>query len=134
MPKPFQAVLGILFTALLASSTQAVSQVHSVQGTWTGTASQNTGGTGYQVVMTLTKHGGTTDYPSLNCGGTLTQVGTADGFVFYVESITRGGLNSGGDCIDGTITVALTGEELAWGWVGHHESDVYVAWSKLSRK
>lgn len=134
MSKPSLAILGILSLALIAPTAPASGQVHSVLGTWTGTASQNSGSDGYQVVLTLTKHGGTTDYPALNCGGTLIQVGTADGFVFYVETITRGGVDSGGDCIDGTITVSPTGDQLVWGWVGHYKGDVYVAWSKLSRK
>ncbi len=133
----FRSVLGCCFLTILmagAPGSFAQAQVLSILGTWTGTASQNSGASGYQVVINITEHGGTTDYPGLNCGGRLVRVGTADGFVFYSESITRGGIETGGDCIDGSITVAQTGKELIWGWVGHHGGDIYVAWSKLKRK
>lgn len=122
----------MLMLGLPAPAAQA--QVLSILGTWTGTASQNSGASGYKVVINITEHGGTTDYPGLKCGGKLVRVGTADGFVFFSESITRGGTETGGDCIDGSITVAQTGKNLIWGWVGHHGGDIYVAWSKLTRK
>ena len=132
-----RSVFGWFFLATLMLGPMAYiadAQVLNILGTWTGTASQNSGASGYEVVINITEHGGTTDYPKLKCGGRLVRVGTADGFVFFSESITRGGVDTGGSCIDGTITVAPTGKMLVWGWVGHQDGDVYVAWSKLSRK
>lgn len=132
-----RSVFGCLFLTMLMlglPAPPAQAQVLSILGKWTGTASQNSGESGYKVVINITEHGGTTDYPGLKCGGTLVRVGTADGFVFFSESITRGSIESGGDCIDGTITVAQSGKELIWGWVGHHDGEIYVGWSKLSRK
>jgi hypothetical protein len=72
-----------------------------------------------------------TDYPELKCSGKLTQVGSAEGYLFFTESITRGGKTSGGSCIDGTITVAPTGDRLVWGWVGAFSGETYVT---LKRK
>jgi hypothetical protein len=45
-----------------------------------------------------------------------------------------GGKKSGGSCIDGAVTVAPAGTNLAWGWVGSYDGKVYVAWSNLVRK
>jgi hypothetical protein len=103
-------------------------------GTWTGKVAQNSGSSNYTVVMTITKNGAKTDYPELKCGGTLSRVGVSKGYVFYMETITRGGINSGGRCIDGSVTVAPAGKKLAWGWVGSYRGQVYVAWSNLVRK
>jgi hypothetical protein len=38
------------------------------------------------------------------------QVGAANGYVFYVETMTRGGKSTGGRCIDGTVTIASNGK------------------------
>jgi hypothetical protein len=106
----------------------------SLAGTWTGTVFQNKGKTNYTVVMTISVSGAETDYPELKCGGKLTRVGASGGYVFYTETITRGGQNSGGGCIDGTITVAPAGDNLAWGWMGSFRGDTFVAWSTLKLK
>jgi hypothetical protein len=103
-------------------------------GTWTGTALQNKGKSNYVAVMTITASGGATDYPELKCGGVLTRVGQAGGYVFFTETIKYGGQTSGGGCIDGTITVAAAGDKLAWGWMGSFRGETYVAWSTLTRK
>jgi hypothetical protein len=102
-------------------------------GTWAGSVVQP-GSKGYSIALTLTTGGGTTDYPELKCAGKLTRAGTAGGFTFYLETITQGGLKQGGRCIDGSITVTLAGEKLAWGWVGVHENRTVVAHSMLARK
>jgi hypothetical protein len=87
-------------------------------GSWTGTAAQNVGKSNYTVVMTITSTGAETNYPELNCGGKLKRVGSANGYVFFLETITHGGKSSGGSCINGAVTVTLDGANLAWGWVG----------------
>ena len=124
----------VLSPALTMQSHLAFAQPPTILGTWTGTAAQNEGKSNYTVVMTITSTGAETNYPELNCGGKLKRVGSANGYVFFIETITRGGKNSGGSCIDGAVTVALAGTNLAWGWVGSYGGKVYVAWSNLVRK
>ena len=123
--------------ALACVAFAALSPVHaqepSVAGYWTGEATQSDGST-YVVLMNLTDSGGGTNYPSLNCAGTLTRVGSANGYVFLTETITQGGVAQGGTCIDGSITVALTGEGLAWSWTGQEDGIVSVAWGDLRKK
>jgi hypothetical protein len=75
-----------------------------------------------------------TDYPELSCGGKLSRVGSANGYVFYTETVTRGRFEQGGKCIDGTLTVAVAGNNLTWGWVGSVQGKTFVAWSTLTRK
>ena len=108
-------------------------------GTWTGKlaqsdGAQNDGSSGYSVVMTISANAAVTDYPELKCGGKLRRVGTANGYVFFTETITRGGKSGGGDCIDGTITVARASDKLIWGWVGADNNKTLVAWGTLVRK
>ena len=106
----------------------------AVLGTWTGMVAQNKGQTGYSVGMTIEANAAETEYPELKCGGKLTRVGAANGYVFFTETITHGGHNSGGGCIDGTITVAPASDKLVWGWVGGYNGETFVAWGTLARK
>jgi hypothetical protein len=106
----------------------------AVLGTWTGMVAQNTGQSGYTVVMTIGANAAETEYPELKCGGKLTRVGAANSYVFFTETITHGGHNSGGDCIDGTITVTPASDKLVWGWVGNYKGETFVAWGRLTRK
>ena len=125
-----------LGTTLASASGFAFAQSPAppIAGTWTGTAMQNDGASNYTAILTLTKAGGQTDYPELKCGGILKRVGIANGYVFFTETITRGGKASGGSCIDGTATVAPAGAGLSWGWMGTANGKVYVAWSNMTRK
>jgi hypothetical protein len=124
----------VLSTALMMHSHLAFAEAPTVLGTWTGTVAQNAGKSNYTVVMTITSAGAETNYPELNCGGKLKRIGTSKGYVFFMETITHGGKNTGGTCIDGAVTVAPAGAKLAWGWVGSYGGQVYVAWSNLVRK
>lgn len=123
---------GLACAAMACGAAQAKDP--PVLGSWTGEVQQTGGSSTYTIDMTLSGSGGTTDYPDLNCGGTLARVGSAKGYVFYTETITRGGVGDGGTCIDGTITVAPGREGLAWSWTGTDEGLVIVAWSDLRRK
>ena len=76
----------VLSTALMMQSHLAFAQPPTVLGTWTGTAAQNEGKSNYSVVMTITSTGAETNYPELNCGGKLKRVGSANGYVFFLEN------------------------------------------------
>ena len=104
-----------------------------VTGAWTGPVTQP-GSKPYSIVMTLQATGGETDYPELQCGGKLTRAGSAGGYTFFLETITRGRLDQGGRCIDGSITVTMAGEQLAWGWVGTHQGKTLVGHASLKRR
>jgi hypothetical protein len=42
--------------------------------------------------------------------------------------------DSGGGCIDGTITVAPASDKLVWGRVGSYNGETFVTWGTLTRK
>src|SRR3954467_14772188 len=96
----------VLCVVLATQSRLAFAQAPTILGTWAGIVAQNSGKSNYSVIMTITSTGAETNYPELNCGGKLRRVGTSKGYVFFMETITRGGKNSGGSCIDGAVTVA----------------------------
>ena len=75
-----------------------------------------------------------TTYPDLDCTGTLTRVGASNSYVFFVEIITKGAVDKGGRCPDGTITVARAGNDLALFWFGSIEANMIVAYGTLSKK
>ena len=104
-----------------------------VAGTWSGTVTQVGRQSKYTVALTITAKGGETDYPEQGCGGKLTRIGVSSSYVFFVETITRGHVNKGGRCLDGTITVTRVGENLGWEWFGTAQDDVIVAWGTLTR-
>ena len=106
----------------------------AVLGTWTGQVTQSDGVNGFSVVMTISANAAETDYPEIKCSGKLMRVGAANGYVFFTETITRGGTSSGGECIDGTITVAAAADKLIWGWIGGYKNETFVAWGTLARK
>jgi len=106
----------------------------AVLGTWTGNVVQSDGRNDFHVVMTISSNAAETDYPEIKCSGKLTRVGAANGYIFFTETITRGGKASGGDCIDGTITVARAADKLIWGWIGRANNEALVAWATLVRK
>ena len=106
----------------------------AVLGTWTGKVTQSDGVNGFSVVMTISANAAETDYPEIKCSGKLTRVGAANGYVFFTETITRGSKSSGGDCLDGTITVAPASDKLIWVWAGSSNNETLVAWATLVRK
>jgi hypothetical protein len=134
MPRISCRLLLIALFSTTASASTFAQLPAPLVGTWTGKVAQNKGTTGYSVIMTVSANSAETDYPELKCGGKLTRAGAANGYVFFTETITRGGRNSGGICIDGTITVAPTSDKLVWGWVGAFNNETFVAWGTLGRK
>ena len=82
-----------------------------IAGTWSGTAVQPGFGR-YPMTMSIASpERGNTDYPTLNCGGTLRRFGSASSLT-YIETIVYGAdrCYSGG-----TITLMVLGvDELQW--------------------
>jgi hypothetical protein len=109
-------------------------------GTWSGTVTQVSAVSGagsqskYTVALSITAKGGETDYPELGCGGKLARIGASRSYVFFVETITRGQVDKGGRCPDGTITVARAGDNLGWTWFGSVQGELMVAVSTLARQ
>jgi len=106
----------------------------AVTGSWSGPVTQVGSTSRYSVVLKLTTTGGESNYPELNCAGKLTRVGASRSYVFFIEVITQGQRDKGGRCPDGTITVARSGEDLAWGWFGTIEGNIAIAYGTLARK
>ena len=107
--------------------------VPSLNGIWRGTGHQSPAGkTGsdWSIAMTITDGGGSIDYPSLSCGGTLTQLSRNPTSAQFRETITYGER----DCIDGgTITVRLFNGRLSWTWFGVSRGKQYNAIAVLTR-
>ena len=118
----------------IISRAMAQDPASTMVGTWTGNVQQNSGDWQFTVIMSVTADGGETEYPEIDCGGTLQRVGSANGYVFFTETITRGRVEAGGKCVDGTLTIASNGQGLSWGWIGTYGGKVLVAWSDLVRK
>jgi hypothetical protein len=106
----------------------------SIVGNWSGQLTQIGGQTPYKFELVISPRGAETTYPDLDCTGTLTRVGASKSYVFFVEIITKGAVDKGGRCPDGTITVARAGNDLALFWFGSIESNTIVAYGTLSKK
>ena len=105
-----------------------------IVGTWRGTVDQPGYGS-YEAVMTLdSPGGGAMEYPSLNCGGSLSGGGSG-GVYRYTETISYGLADAEGKgCITGgSVRVVLQGEGVFWEWNGSYESKDYYASGKLYR-
>ena len=99
---------------LIPSGEQCRVSIDSLAGTWSGLGHQSGGGlpsSDYPIVMYITRGGGSIEYPSLNCGGTLTELSQSGASAELQENITYG------NCVDGgTISVNLVNGKLAWTW------------------
>src|SRR6516165_3424494 len=103
-------------------------------GNWSGQLTQVGSQTPYKFELVIGPRGAETTYPDLDCTGTLTRVGASKSYVFFVEIITKGAVDKGGRCPDGTITVARAGNDLALFWFGSIEANMIVAYGTLSKK
>jgi hypothetical protein len=105
----------------------------SLAGVWRGTGHQTPAGSAgadWSIVMTIQDQGGLIEYPSLSCGGQLSQVSRDDTSAQYRETITFGG----NVCINGgLITVRLVNGSLAWTWQGAAGGKNYNAIAVLTR-
>jgi hypothetical protein len=106
----------------------------SIAGNWSGQLTQVGSQTPYKFELVIGPRGAQTTYPDLDCTGMLTRVGASKSYVFFVEIITKGAVDKGGRCPDGTITVARAGNDLALFWFGSIEANTIVAYGTLSKK
>jgi hypothetical protein len=108
--------------------------VPSLAGTWVGNGHQSPAGAAgadWPVAMTINEGGASIDYPSLGCGGSLSEISRDDTSAEYLESITYGQ----DICIDGgTITVRPFKGNLSWTWVGQADGQPYNAVAVLTRQ
>ncbi len=106
----------------------------SMVGTWRGQGHQipKLGGAGeWSIVMTIESAGGSIEYPSLGCGGTLTLISNDGSLAQYREHITH---MTGSTCIDGgLITVNSVKGVLAWAWTVVYQDQQINAVAALSR-
>jgi len=104
--------------------------VPSLAGTWTGSGHQSPAGqtSDYPIVMTIGEDGGSIQYPSLSCGGSLTRLSSDSTSAQYRETITYG------QCINGgTITARLFQGRLSWSWTGQAGGTQYNVIAVLAR-
>jgi hypothetical protein len=106
----------------------------SLNGTWSGELTQVGSQTPYKFELAINARGVETKYPDLDCTGKLTRVGSSKSYTFYVENITKGQVDKGGRCPDGTVTLARQGNDLALGWFGSVQGTTVVAYGTLKKK
>lgn len=102
--------------------------VPTLTGVWVGNGHQSPAGdTGadWSIAMTIKDGGASIDYPSLGCGGSLSQTSRDDTSAQYHESITYG---------RGDITVRFFKGNLSWLWVGQADGQPYNAVAVLKRQ
>jgi hypothetical protein len=106
----------------------------SINGSWAGELTQVGSQSPYKVELTVNARGAETKYPDLDCTGKLTRAGSSRAYTFFIEAITKGQVDKGGRCPDGTITMARQGEDLALGWFGSVDGHTIVAFGTLKKK
>jgi hypothetical protein len=123
------------FAALAAGSlsAQAGDAPASVNGSWTGEMRQIDADreARYPMLLTLKGAKGTTAYPTLKCGGTLSRVSTTkSGYAIYQETVTN---EPGGSCIDGIVIVTTDASKLVLGWYAAFEGAPSLASAVLNK-
>ena len=88
---------------------------------------QVSGETPSNIKVSISARNMETEYPELNCTGKLTRIGASKSYVFFVEIITKGQIDKGGRCPDGTITVARQGDDLVLSWFRNVKGQTVVA-------
>jgi hypothetical protein len=106
----------------------------NINGSWSGQLSQVGSQATYKVDLLINARGAETKYPDLDCAGKLTRVGSSKSYAFFVEVITKGQVEKGGRCPDGTLTVARQGDELSVGWFGSVQGSTIIAYGTLRKK
>ena len=125
--------LGLLYGCATDGGTSSKA-ADPIVGTWSGRVDQP-GSSPYRGVMTLSSpNEGTSSYPSLKCGGTLSGGGSG-GVYRFKETITSGrATDTSGGCIDGHITMVVRGDSAVWQWSGSWKGKGYSASGTLYRK
>ena len=128
------ATAAILSSLSLASAQSPPPQPQNqFDGVWTGSIEQ-AGAQPYRVLLTIGANGFFTQYPELNCNGRLSPVGASGEFAFFTETIEQGRADSGGSCVDGSITLAITGDRIAYGWFGVYQGELLQARGALGKQ
>src|SRR5258708_4246993 len=99
-----------------------------VVGNWKGELTQVGSKAPYKVDLVIGASGGETKYPGLDCTGKLIRVGASKSYAFFIEVITKGSVNKGGRCPDGSITLARAGDGLALLWFGNIDNESIIAY------
>ena len=131
----------VMALAMLGAAGAAIAQdaapakAGPLAGNWTGTFVQVGHPQAYRMAIQFSGKSAEIDYPDQSCGGKLARVGAKDGTSFYVETITRGGVDpaTGHGCVGGNVTLIRSGETLIWGWVGEHQGKPIVAYATLTK-
>ena|ERR1700730_6316781 len=105
-----------------------------ITGNWSGQLTQVGSQTPYKFEIAINAKGAETRYPELDCTGKLNRVGSSKSYTFFVEVITKGQVDKGGRCPDGTLTVARQGNDLAVGWFGSIQDSTVIAYGTLKKK
>ena len=106
----------------------------AIVGSWSGQLTQINSQTPIKVELAISPKGAETKYPDIDCTGKLIRSGSSKSYVFFIEVITKGRVDKGGRCPDGTITVARQGNNLAVGWFGNIKDNLVVAYGTLAKK
>jgi hypothetical protein len=106
----------------------------AIAGSWSGQLTQINSQTPIKVELAISAKGAETKYPDIDCTGKLIRSGSSKSYVFFVEVVTKGRVDKGGRCPDGTITVARQGDNLAVGWFGNIKDSLVVAYGTLAKK
>src|SRR4051794_7409229 len=106
----------------------------TINGNWSGELTQVGSQTPYKFELAINAKGVETKYPDLDCTGKLTRVGSSKSYTFYVENITKGQVDKGGRCPDGTVTLARQGNDLALGWFGSVQGTTVIAYGTLKKQ
>jgi hypothetical protein len=106
----------------------------NINGSWSGELTQVGSQTPYKFELMINGKGAETKYPDLACNGKLTRVGSSKSYAFFVEVITKGQVDKGGRCPDGTITVARQGDDLTIGWFGSVQGNTIIAYGTLKKR
>lgn len=105
----------LMLVCLLAS---APAEAQTLSGQWCGWAEQTGPGdrrTEWSAILSLKGPTGSMEYPSLDCGGTLTFEGTDGNIHLYRERIAYGRDR----CLDGGLVgVEPVGTSIRWEWTG----------------
>src|SRR5262245_61480783 len=104
----------------------------SLAGSWAGPVTQVEGKTQYSVVVNFTPRSADIEFPELDCSGKLVRSGSSKSYAFFVALITKGRVDQGGRCADGTVTVSRTADNLAFGWFSNFNNQMIVAYAVLT--